>query len=1130
MSELSTPWRRAVPVAALALLTVAGLAAAATAAADPLGASGAAKGAPAATPVTHPDAGCTLSPSLNLKSETASCIGVGATLSKVPALGGTATLTVTVKTGRAEKATNVTVDLPSTLAFADGTATRAAVTGAGRSARGTIATVDLAKGETRTWTRTVKAVAPGAGEIKASALSRVDAGRTDGGADYVHLTVGAAGAASKAGITPVSGNQATVATSARAAAPVVNRPNVPLPAAKGASAATAKAPGTACATGSWNFVDQAGVTRGVGKVVVQVWESGGGQLASGYAGGTGGYTVCFGTGGATKTVYVRFVLTNPVWEVVTNAGNDYAWATGAVAVPDNTTHDFGSLQPADSTTMRANHAYYDYSFMYDWIYQNSGTATTGCWSPYASSCYQLVVHWQSDSTDGTYFNTGTGVHLLAASPDSEDEPVHEAGHALMYGLYGNTFPTTTNCSPHYLFTISSTTCGFTEGWADWVDTSVWNNTTYTFASLATAEFNVTWGAGGDNGDQVEGRIVQALDSINDGVKYPFDNISGPGYNHATDYFNVLRTYQPSTFAAFWSGRGALGQDVGQASLSALFQGTIDYGFRNPLTDGVSKTMPVAIVPHNYSATTTRGYWSAVAVRPADGSDSDLALYNDYAQTQVLGTSSYGGTTTDFVAVNSNSGARPLQTYYPRVTAFTGTGNYTVEYVQGNTTFSLGTTTIATDSTLPIAIMDSYQNTGVPVYYRAVPAAGQSIGLTFLQPGQTVLGRSSGVSSAIGASGQAVAVAATPAATGYGALVVTNQGLSSGSVALYADISAPTGSVTIASGAATTTKTNVPVQLSATDAETGVVSMQISTDGTFDTEPVVPYATSAVAKLTGINGIKTVYVRYLNNAGMWSDPVSDTIDLEVVPTATTVSPVKGPAGGGTSVLIHGTRFTGATAVKFGGIEAPTFTVLNDNVIRATSPAGSGTVHLSVTVPAGTAASTGTFTYIPAPVVTSVSPNQGTTGTVVTVNGSNFTGATRVQFGTVTGTNLVIVNANQLRITAPAGSPGVVNIRVTTPGGASAIVTADRFTYVAAPAVTSVTPNAGPAGTVVTIRGTNLTGTTRVQFANTSATNVTVVNATTVRATAPAGTGLVNVRVTTPGGASPITTADRFTYTA
>ncbi|MET9661687.1 IPT/TIG domain-containing protein [Streptomyces sp. NPDC006510] len=67
---------------------------------------------------------------------------------------------------------------------------------------------------------------------------------------------------------------------------------------------------------------------------------------------------------------------------------------------------------------------------------------------------------------------------------------------------------------------------------------------------------------------------------------------------------------------------------------------------------------------------------------------------------------------------------------------------------------------------------------------------------------------------------------------------------------------------------------------------------------------------------------------------------------------------------------------------------------------------------------------------------------------------------------------------------------------------------------------ITPNQGSTGggTTVTITGTNLAGTTAVLFGTKPATNVTNVSPTQVTAVSPAGSGVVDVLVTTPGGTS------------
>ena len=119
-----------------------------------------------------------------------------------------------------------------------------------------------------------------------------------------------------------------------------------------------------------------------------------------------------------------------------------------------------------------------------------------------------------------------------------------------------------------------------------------------------------------------------------------------------------------------------------------------------------------------------------------------------------------------------------------------------------------------------------------------------------------------------------------------------------------------------------------------------------------------------------------------------------------PTITNVNPNTGPAAGGTSVTITGTNLNGATAVR-PVLAAGSFTVNGATQITATSPAGTGTVDVTVTTPGGTSApsSADQFGYVSAPTVTGINPITGPPagGTSVTITGTNLNGATAVRFG-------------------------------------------------------------------------------------------------------------------------------------
>jgi FG-GAP-like repeat/Bacterial Ig-like domain/Secretion system C-terminal sorting domain/FG-GAP repeat len=70
----------------------------------------------------------------------------------------------------------------------------------------------------------------------------------------------------------------------------------------------------------------------------------------------------------------------------------------------------------------------------------------------------------------------------------------------------------------------------------------------------------------------------------------------------------------------------------------------------------------------------------------------------------------------------------------------------------------------------------------------------------------------------------------------------------------------------------------------------------------------------------------------------------------------------------------------------------------------------------------------------------------------------------------------------------------------------------------PVLTALNPTTGPAGSVVTLTGTNFTWATGVSFNGTAATTFTVSSATTITATVPMGATTGNVIVMSPGGLS------------
>jgi hypothetical protein len=92
----------------------------------------------------------------------------------------------------------------------------------------------------------------------------------------------------------------------------------------------------------------------------------------------------------------------------------------------------------------------------------------------------------------------------------------------------------------------------------------------------------------------------------------------------------------------------------------------------------------------------------------------------------------------------------------------------------------------------------------------------------------------------------------------------------------------------------------------------------------------------------------------------------SLTFDSPPTVTQVVPPTGPVGGGTSVTITGTHFTGVLGVMFGDtiVDATDYTVVSSTEITVDAPLGTaGPVHVRVITPSGISAATtaDVFTY-------------------------------------------------------------------------------------------------------------------------------------------------------------------------
>ncbi|MBF9239898.1 IPT/TIG domain-containing protein [Hymenobacter sp. BT683] len=159
--------------------------------------------------------------------------------------------------------------------------------------------------------------------------------------------------------------------------------------------------------------------------------------------------------------------------------------------------------------------------------------------------------------------------------------------------------------------------------------------------------------------------------------------------------------------------------------------------------------------------------------------------------------------------------------------------------------------------------------------------------------------------------------------------------------------------------------------------------------------------------------------------------------------------------------------------------------------------------------------GVFLPPPPPALTSFTPTSGFAGTVVTLTGTNLTGATSVRFNGTAATPFTVVSATRITATLPAGAT-TGTVSVTASGGTA--TSTGVFTVLAAPTITGFSPASGSVGASIAIGGTHLSGATALSFNNVAcpAGTFAVNSANQITATVPAGASTGTIRVTTPGG--------------
>ena len=305
----------------------------------------------------------------------------------------------------------------------------------------------------------------------------------------------------------------------------------------------------------------------------------------------------------------------------------------------------------------------------------------------------------------------------------------------------------------------------------------------------------------------------------------------------------------------------------------------------------------------------------------------------------------------------------------------------------------------------------------------------------------------------------------------------------------------------------------------------------SKNGLLATSPQTNYAadpgTSGSFRVMSFNVLAgesyTVAVHEVDSGTGLGLPYTLTVGSEYDPVVTAISPSSGPIAGGTVAVITGSGFTIPSVVTIGGAVAQNFPASPSRIEVLIPPGVAGLKDVTVSTPFGQTTASNLFcqsenTQL---CVSTISPNAGPVagGTLVTITGLNFAGATSVSIGGTQVTNFTVVSDSTITALTAAHSAGPSDVVVTTPNGTA--TGTGLFTYVPEPTIVTLTPPTGlPAGgSTVTINGTGFVSDVSVDFGGTPGTHIVVISDTQLTVQSPGHPlGSVPVKVITPGGTS------------
>lgn len=197
---------------------------------------------------------------------------------------------------------------------------------------------------------------------------------------------------------------------------------------------------------------------------------------------------------------------------------------------------------------------------------------------------------------------------------------------------------------------------------------------------------------------------------------------------------------------------------------------------------------------------------------------------------------------------------------------------------------------------------------------------------------------------------------------------------------------------------------------------------------------------------------------------------------------------------TLVTIYGKNLNNISSVKFGGVNAKQFSLLNDSTLQAMVDSGaSGNIQV---ISGNTTLELSGFIFANKIQITNFMPKEGKKGDTLSIFGQNFGTIKSIKIGGFDAQNFWKIDNSTIKVVVGNGGNGeIIVINETDTAATNTFTFNPRNPFY----ISSFSPSSGSEGDTIQIVLNNTTGVSKVLFGNTSASNFWIIDQNKIGAT-------------------------------